>query len=274
VKKIVTKTLGFDPLFSSNDVWESEDVVKSYSEQLFLKKPEETILEDLREKLPNMKMLDIGVGTGRTTYHFAPLTKQYVGIDYSKKMIEVCRKRFQGYPKKISFKVDDSRALESLSDSCFDFVMFSFNGIDCMNHKDRLKTLREMRRVTRNGGYICFSTHNLNFAWKLCTFRFYFSSNPIEFLKAQRKLLLIRLFNNSTWKILRRKVEKEYVIFNNGAHEFRLKVYFITPKAQVKQLNALGFTNIRIYGLYDGREINEPHIQNSMEPELHFLCNR
>ena len=35
-------------------------------------------------------MLDIGVGTGRTTMHFAGLVKEYVGVDYSSALIQAC----------------------------------------------------------------------------------------------------------------------------------------------------------------------------------------
>ncbi len=64
---------------SNKDTYEEEDVVRSYSERKELQKPEVTILRDLRDKLKNMKMLDIGVGGGRTTYHFAKVSKGICG---------------------------------------------------------------------------------------------------------------------------------------------------------------------------------------------------
>ena len=157
MRKIIEKTLGFDPICSSSkDVWESEDIAKEYSARFYLHKPEETILHDLKDKLPNMKMLDIGVGAGRTTHYFAHLTKEYVGIDYSKTMIKVCRERFQKYPIRISFEVADAKSLKSYQDSHFDFVLFSFNGIDYMSHEDRLIALQEIRRVTKKSGSFAF----------------------------------------------------------------------------------------------------------------------
>lgn len=103
-----------------------------------------------------MKMLDIGVGAGRTTHYFAHLTKEYVGIDYSENMIKVCREKFQNYPKKISFEVCDARSLKFFEDSYLDFVLFSYNGLDYMNHEDRLRVLREIRRATKEGGTFVF----------------------------------------------------------------------------------------------------------------------
>ena len=274
MEAILEETLGFHPTpLSNKDVWESEDIVNVYSKAFYLWGPEETVLNDLRSKLPKMKMLDIGVGAGRTTHYFAHLTKEYVGIDYSEAMIKSCRERFQKYPKRIRFEVAYAKALKSFEDSYFDFVLFSFNGIDYMNHEDRLRALREIRRVTKNGGYFCFSTHNLNSAWKLCTFQS--SINPRQLLKESRRLFLMRLFNKNAWKILRKRAEKQqYMTLNNGVHGFRLRTYYITPSEQIKQLTDSEFTGIKIYGLLDGREIKNPSVlQNTMEAWLYYLCN-
>jgi ubiquinone/menaquinone biosynthesis C-methylase UbiE len=42
-----------------------------------------------------MKMLDIGVGDGRTTMHFAQAAEEYWAIDYSQVMIAAYRKSFE-----------------------------------------------------------------------------------------------------------------------------------------------------------------------------------
>jgi len=80
-------------------VFNSKEVVNEFVPLGNLQKPEKTILNELKSKLTNMKMLDIGVGAGRTTIHFANLTKEYVGIDISENMINECSKKFQKYPK-------------------------------------------------------------------------------------------------------------------------------------------------------------------------------
>jgi hypothetical protein len=58
-------------------------------------------------------------------------------------------------------------------------------------------------------------------------------------------------------------------MFNTGVHDFRLKTFYITPKEQIKQLSQHKFTNIKVYGLEDGREIKDP--TDAKDPELHFL---
>jgi len=272
--EIILKEILFYPVHLSNkDVYGSEDIVKGYSGGEGLQKPEETILNELRNKLPNMKMLDIGVGAGRTTKYFAPLAKLYVGVDYSEKMIKICQQRYRGFPKELSFEVADARALKSFESNYFDLVLFSFNGIDYMSHQDRLTALREISRVTKNGGFFCFSTHNLNIAFKLCTFRL--SKNPVKLFMETRRLILMRLLNKKSWKALRKRVGRQkYMIFNDGAHNFRLKTYYVTPTEQIKQLTELEFSSIKIYGLLDGREIkNDSSLMSSMDGWLYYLCN-
>ena len=145
VKQIVTPNI----ITSNNNkiVYESEDVVRFYVDQNDLQKPEATILEEFRNRLPNMSMLDIGVGAGRTTIHFALLAKEYLGIDYSSRMINACLKKFGDYPEKISFLTSDARTMKLFKNNSFDFVLFSFNGIDYVDHEDRIGTLREIRRI-------------------------------------------------------------------------------------------------------------------------------
>lgn len=248
--------------------YESEEVVDFYIPQTQLKKPEETILTELRHKLPEMKMLDVGVGAGRTTIHFASLAKEYVGIDYSWNMIKACLTKFHNYPKHISFVRADARDLKLFKNNYFDFVLFSFNGIDYVTHEDRLKILSEIRRVTKNGGYFCFSTHNLNSALNDCSLLL--SRSPTYLVRELQRLLLMRLLNRKEWKTLRNPLRKQqYLMFTTGAHGFRLKTYFITPKEQLEQLNDVKFTNTKVYSPSNGREVSNP--TESTDADLYFL---
>lgn len=270
---ILKKVTGFRIAYQNKEVYESADIIKFYSKAFLLQKPEETILNSLRDKLPTMIMLDIGVGAGRTTHFFAPLAGEYIGVDYSESMIKACFERFRKYSKKISFGVADARSLKSFRDDYFDLILFSYNGIDTINHEDRLRALQEIYRVTKNGGYFCFSAHNLHFAKNLFTFQP--SRNPVRLFIECRRLLLMRLFNKNKWKILRNGVEQQYLIFNDGAHGFGLETLYISPKEQIKELAQSGFTDIKIYGLCDGREIaDHSKLQNRINPWLYYLCNK
>jgi ubiquinone/menaquinone biosynthesis C-methylase UbiE len=127
--------------------YESEDIVSYYDSLNFLYKPEETILDILSGHMREMRMLDIGVGAGRTTQHFASIAKEYVGIDYSENMIDICRKKYSHQFKNVSFEVCDVKSMGIFADNSFDLILFSFNSIDSLTHDDRLSALHEIKRV-------------------------------------------------------------------------------------------------------------------------------
>jgi ubiquinone/menaquinone biosynthesis C-methylase UbiE len=256
IQQIVTQNI----ITASNNksVYESEDVIRFYADQKDLQKPEATVLNELRNRLPKMRLLDIGVGAGRTTTHFAVIAKEYLGIDYSSKMINTCREKFQNYPGKLSFQTADARTMKLFKDKSFDFILFSFNGIDYMEHAERMGTLREIRRLIRNEGYFCFSTHNLNFLLKKCSIQL--SKHPTILALRIFRLLQMRLLNNKeAWKAIRNssKDGKHYMV-NDGALDFRLKTYYITLVDQLKQLNELGYSDTKMYSLTNGKEIKNP----------------
>jgi len=260
-------------LADDNEInYEKEEVVQIISQRAFLFKPERIALNILRNQLPNMKMLDIGIGGGRTTAYFAALTKEYIGIDYSQEMIRTCQRKFKEYPKKIIFARVDARNMTLFRDGEFDFVLFSFNGIDCVDHADRIKILREINRVTKNRGYFLFSSHNLNALQSTCSFSL--SSNPTNFsqnISKISRLLFLRLTNRHTWKIIRTNPKKlQYVIFNDGSYEFGLELHYIDPEEQLKDLKALGFKNVKVYGMNDDCEVQNPTSSNDYG--LHYFC--
>jgi len=59
----------------THSTYESPDIVALYARPDGLQKPEQTLLGQLGSSLGTMDMLDIGVGGGRTSRHFAPLPR-------------------------------------------------------------------------------------------------------------------------------------------------------------------------------------------------------
>lgn len=252
---------------SNKRVYESRNIVEEYSSLDQLKKPEQTILNDIKAELEHMKMLDIGVGGGRTTVHFANLVNQYIGIDYSENMIDVCKKRFSSIiSENISFKVCDARDMKIFENNYFDFILFSFNGIDSVSYEDRLKILKEIIRLGKKGGYFCFSTHNIQHDE---LFNIRVSLNPIRLSWRIFRYTLLRFLNKNLTKLR----EQNYAIIKDNAHMFRLKHCYIKPIEQIKQLNNLGFKNIKIYS-YNGNRIEDLSKLEILEDlYLYYLCN-
>jgi ubiquinone/menaquinone biosynthesis C-methylase UbiE len=248
-------------------------VVRHYAQLKALQPAEQAILERLRSQLSGMKMLDIGVGGGRTTQHFAPAVATYIGIDYSAEMIAACQKRFPASVSSASsaqFAVCDARDLSQFADNSFDFILFSFNGIDYVSQRDRLQVLQEVSRVGKPGSYFCFSSHNLQGFEQAFRFKKQFSFNPITTYVNLVMLALLRFFNRA---IVQQTLENlPYAIVRDESHNFRLETYYIRPQAQLNQL-ASNFRNIQVYSWQTGLEItpeNFPHANEDLW--LYYLC--
>jgi SAM-dependent methyltransferase len=251
----------------NEDVFGLVSVAAGYARQSDLQPPEEIILRLMLPNLPRARMLDLGVGGGRTTLHFAKWVREYVGTDYSESMIGECRRRFSAYPDHISFVVCDARSMEMFASSSFDFILFSFNGIDNVDHSDRLKILKEIRRVGKSGGWFCFSSHNLNSCAQVFNLRRIVSLSP-RLVKRTAKRLRTRFLN---WRMRAATVMRSpYMLINDGAHGC-LRHYYIRPEAQLTQLSE-DFTDVRVFSLVSGTEVGQGELRTVEDGWLYYLC--
>jgi ubiquinone/menaquinone biosynthesis C-methylase UbiE len=240
-------------------------IVQHYAELSALQPAEITVFKLFQPQLCSMKMLDIGVGGGRTTQHFSEVTAKYTGIDYSAEMIAACQKRFP----ETTFQVCDVRDMIQFEDNSFDFILFSFNGIDYISHADRLQAFAEIQRVGKPGGYFCFSSHNLNGFEQQFDFRQQLSLNPLKTYVNLVMAAFLHLFNLPiTLKQLRRS---SYSILKDESHNFRLNTYYIRPQEQLNQL-ALYFRDTKIYSWKSGLEVTIEDTQHHSDMWLYYLC--
>jgi ubiquinone/menaquinone biosynthesis C-methylase UbiE len=221
---------------------------ESYTE-LSLMGAERTLVERLGKELAGYEMLDLGVGTGRTGYTFAPLVKRYVAVDYSSRMIERAR-ALLGDHANAELIVADARDLAEIPGS-FDLALFSYNGIDAVRHEDRLKILAEVRAKLKPGGLFFFSAHSLDAlplsarrrrggrppAGSLAEKLYHFAGDVYFGVQARRsnRRLDLAAARQRGWAIVR-----------DPAHHFSLDVYYIEPSAQRAQLVEAGFEPIAV----------------------------
>ena len=136
-------------------VFDDRRVVGAYAAKAGLVPCEERLFEQWIQ--PGDRVLDLGVGTGRTTPFLAARAGQYVGLDYAPAMVDEARAR---HPS-ATFVVGDATDLVAFADGSFDAVVFSYNGIDYL-HPDarRAACLRACRRVLVAGtGRMILSRH-------------------------------------------------------------------------------------------------------------------
>ncbi len=220
--------------------YESKSVVSSYI-NMRLQNPEVIILVKYREFIAGKHVLDIGCGSGRTTAILKNLSGVYVGLDYSLEMVESCRKRFEG----VDFLHGDVRNMSEFKEREFDCVMFSFNGLDSINHDDRLKGLREIRRVLKKDGLFIFSSHNRNHQYAISHPKMIFATTPCEL--AGNFIKFFKSTCNRFKKKSHQVFKDQYAIINDVAHNYAMLTYYIDKAHQVKQLDDMGLETIEMY---------------------------
>jgi ubiquinone/menaquinone biosynthesis C-methylase UbiE len=271
-------------------LYNTESISKDYATRDYLEPAERAVIEILDSSISSMKMLDMGVGGGRTTKYFAPLVLNYTGADYAPAMVNAC---IEKYGDDYFFITCDARDMEELSDNSFDFVLFSFNGIDSFSHEDRVSSLKEIHRVLRPGGYYCFSSHNLNWnglpdlfslkqvkkiaqAGKSDTdegtkdFKKQVDRGFRSAYKVARLSILNRSFRMKDYISKLRKSERGHIYDNslNG----KAKVYYITKDEQIRQLKAAGFKDISTI-CRNGCITNNTALLNQ-DGWIYYLCQK
>jgi ubiquinone/menaquinone biosynthesis C-methylase UbiE len=252
----------------------NRDVYERYVheyEEYRLYPPEREFLWRLKDKWSTARMLDIGVGTGRTTSIFSMLVAEYVGIDYSEAMLEQCR-RVLPERNGVSYVLRDARDLSCFGDKPFDVVLFSMNGLDSVDLQTRTSILREVLKVLAPGGFFFFSTHSIRAFSKykpLPEFRF---MSPVRSGYKLAKAVRSRL---QGWTYQRHidteAVRKQkWAALKTGDHNYEIDIVHVDPAYQVAELKALGF-GIEAVLDSDGRTVDA---DTSASEWLYFLCNR
>jgi SAM-dependent methyltransferase len=140
------------------EIYTRPDVVAVYDGQHELHGAEALLFDDCVKT--DAKVLDLGVGGGRTTPYLARLASRYVGVDVSEVMLARYREKF---PEMTLLRLD-ATDLGAFPNESFDAVVFSFNGIDTIpTLEGRRRCFAECSRVLRPGGTLLFSVHNARY---------------------------------------------------------------------------------------------------------------
>lgn len=252
------------PSDDNQQIYEDASVIDVYREVGQPQQAELAMFEPLADELAKGSLLDIGIGAGRTTAYLAPKVARYVGVDYSHGLVAAAQ---QLYPE-AEILWCDARDMSAFGDGSFDFVNFSFNGLDSLDHEGRLQVLAEVRRVLAPGGHWMFSSHNRDYhrrgllPWQ----------PPFKPGRVMLKKSLEAIAARDNWRRLRKEqVETpEYALVNDEAHDYSLLHYYVSPEAQRRQLEEAGFTDVRVLDQW-GTPITGPSPRSIW---LYYACRR
>lgn len=221
-------------------VYHSERVVKKY-QWPELDHREVVVLLKYQPAFFNRDVLDIGVGTGRTTRFLAPLSHRYECLDYSPAMVQFLRSTMPD----ISTRLADMRDLSMFAPESFDFVLATACVISAVSHEDRLRVLRQVQRVLRPRGLFVFSAHNRRYRHALSAPRLQLARNPVR--QAQYTAAYVRSLLNHARLQGHRRVERDYALLNDSGHDYACLHYYIDRDRQQQQLQDAGFTLLETY---------------------------
>ena len=231
------------------DSWNNSNVTHEYEELNLRFDGEVAHLELCRDLIEGGRVLDIGIGAGRTTGMLLPKAKEYIGIDYSQDFVNRAK---VNYPE-ADIRLGDARDLSAFEDESFDVVFFSFNGIDYIDLDGRMNCLKEVNRILKKEGRFIFSTHNRS----LKTFNQFTSTLRHEKGFVKFKSFIKSLKNYPTHLKMKQSEEvyDSYAIINDSAHNFSLLTFYITKEEQQKQLESMGF---ELLSVMDDEGGNDP----------------
>ena len=246
--------------------YENPSSVGFYSKEIELHPAEKTLFKRHENELKSSKFLDIGIGAGRTTIYLANNVAEYVCVDYSQKMIDYCKSKFTKL--NAEFLCCDARKMDMFPDESFDFVFFSFNGIDCVNIEDRKLILEECFRILIKGGGLLFSSHNTKYQSNLKSYSI--GLNPVNTFKEIRRYRYRNLHND--WNKISN--EDPYFYFNDLDYNDPIQLVYIQPNHQIGMLKEVGFNEIQCHAKSDAKILSGNNLDKYEEAWTYYFCRK
>ena len=136
-------------------VFESQAAIAEYHLSSGLHPMEHRLVSEFFD--PQLPILDIGCGAGRTAEALDKLGFKVVGVDLSGALVERARIKCPH----IQFHQADVQNLP-FKDGQFKQALFSFNGFDYLYPQQNfIQGLREIRRVLNTSGLLLYTGHNI-----------------------------------------------------------------------------------------------------------------
>jgi SAM-dependent methyltransferase len=243
-------------------LWRRRGLVREYANRIL--RPVEVILLARYRDALGPRVLELGCGAGRLTGYLAAIAPDVLGTDVSPAMIAECRRRYPG----TRFELLDLRDVSGLGAGAFDAVVAGYNLLDVLDDEHRRLTLAAIAGVLAPGGLLVMSSHNEAAAARRATPWQVRARNPAR-LALNLAMLPARLRNRARIRPLERRAA-DHSILNDQAHDFASLHYYVTPDAQRRQLEELGYELIGCYDL-DGEPV-APGEAAAHSEEIHYVA--
>lgn len=189
-------------------------------------------------RLPEMDVLEIGVGNGSHAQLLAPHCRSYTGIDLTSYAVQSTTKRFEVFQIRGSIQQMDAEKL-SFPDESFDFI-WTWGVIHHSANTGRI--LAEMNRVLRPGGRAVVMVYNRSFLYQYITTGLFRGVFQGGFFKGRTLHELLQLHTDGA--IARFYTRKEWAELVRGNGFEVERVCIKGQKSEIILLPASGLKNL------------------------------
>jgi len=191
----------------------------------------------------DVRMLDIGCGTGRHAIELARKGYSVIGVDLSESMIKKAREKAEIAEVEVNFEIGDARDLQF--ENQFDLVIMICEGAFCLMETDEMnfQILESAARSLKKEGKFIFTA--LNGLFPLYNnVKDFINSNSIEKVSGEYKFDIMTFRDRSTHEVLD----------NDGNNRFlECEERYYLPSEITWLLKSLNFNKIDIYGCKLGK---------------------
>lgn len=252
------------------DAYNRQEIVRDFASRDYLTPAEFAALGEVWP-LVRGDVLDVGVGGGRTTGYLHGVARSYRAIDISQGMADACR----ALHPDAEVDVGDARTLDGHPAGAYDLVLFSFNGIDYIEHGERRQVLDAALRVLRPGGAFVYSSHNLGVLDgrlpPLDPVRLVPTADPVRLLARSARGIAAALRRRANRRRLRDRqyLAGDHALVNDCSYDHSLLTVYVDPVAERAALAAAGFAAVTTI---DARGRRDP--ERHADPWVYYVARK
>lgn len=214
------------------------------------------LVKTLRLK-PKAKILDLGCGFGRHVIELAKRGFKAVGVDISKKLLSIAKKKAKA--KKVKAKFYRKDISKPLFKKKFDAVIMMLNTFGLLSDKDNEKVLKNASRALKKGGKIFIDLRDPE---KLKKGTFYGRIKYVDRQKIRVARIDHKVYTKITYYPKRKRVlGKRYFYHHGKKREYIFEVRLYTPSELKKLFSKYKLKVLHFFGDFTGEKYNKKRSQ-------------